>query len=131
MCREVILNYWVPNEPFNMNLHMILTTSLVVIAMTMALITCDLGSVFELVGATSACALAYIFPPLCYVKLSKRSWRTYVAIACVIFGFVVMAISLMQVGLLWTFYIWRILPYWTLQTIIKLTRNGGGAHVCV
>lgn len=98
VCREVMLNYWFPNEPFNMNLHMIFTTSLVVSAMTMALITCDLGAVFELVGATSACALAYIFPPLCYVKLSKRSWKTYMAIACAIFGSGVMAISLIQVS---------------------------------
>ena len=80
-----------------MNLHMILTTSLVVTAMAMALITCDLGTVFELVGATSACALAYILPPLCYMKLSKRSWKTYLAGACTGFGFVVMAISLVQV----------------------------------
>lgn len=98
VCREVMLNYWFPNEPFNMNLHMIFTTSLVVSAMTMALITCDLGAVFELVGATSACALAYIFPPLCYVKLSKRSWKTYMAIACAVFGSGVMAISLIQVS---------------------------------
>lgn len=98
VCREVMLNYWFPNEPFNMNLHLIFTTSLVVSAMTMALITCDLGAVFELVGATSACALAYIFPPLCYVKLSKRSWKTYMAIACAVFGSGVMAISLIQVS---------------------------------
>lgn len=81
-----------------MNLHIIFTTSLVVTAMAMALITCDLGAVFELVGATSACALAYILPPLCYIKLSKRSWKTYLAGVCTGFGFVVMAISLVQVS---------------------------------
>ena len=99
VCREVMFNYWFPNEPYNMNLHLIFTTSLVVTAMTLALITCDLGAVFELVGATSACALAYIFPPLCYIQLSKRSWKTYLAIVCAAFGFVVMAISLVQVSL--------------------------------
>ena len=56
-------------------------------------------AVFELVGATSACALAYILPPLCYIKLSKKSWRTVPAIVCSAFGFVVMLISLVQVGL--------------------------------
>lgn len=95
-----MFNYWFPNEPFNMNLHMIFTTALVVSAMTMALITCDLGVVFELVGATSACALAYILPPLCYIKLSKRSWRTYVAGVCTGFGIIVMTISLIQVSFL-------------------------------
>ena len=98
VCREVMFNYWFPNEPFNMNLHMIFTTALVVSAMAMALITCDLGVVFELVGATSACALAYILPPLCYIKLSKRSWRTYVAVICAVFGMVVMMISLTEVS---------------------------------
>ncbi|KAI4599175.1 hypothetical protein KJ359_002134 [Pestalotiopsis sp. 9143b] len=96
VCREVMLNYWFPGEPFNMNLHLIFSSALVVSAMVVSLITCDLGVVFELVGATSACALAYILPPLCYIKLSSRSWKTYVAWAVVIFGCVVMAISLFQ-----------------------------------
>ena len=81
-----------------MNLHMIFTTALVVSAMAMALITCDLGIVFELVGATSACALAYILPPLCFIKLSKRSWKTYVAGVCTLLGLVVMTIRLFQVS---------------------------------
>lgn len=79
-----------------MNLHLIFTTSLVVSSMTLSLVTCDLGTVFELIGATSACALAYILPPLCYIKLSTRSWRTIPAVACVAFGSIVMAISLVQ-----------------------------------
>ncbi|KAH6656756.1 putative amino acid transporter [Truncatella angustata] len=96
VCREVMFNYWFPGEPFNMHLHLIFTSALVVSAMTISLMTCDLGVVFELVGATSACALAYILPPLCYIKLSTRSWKTYVAWAVVVFGSAVMAISLFQ-----------------------------------
>ncbi|KAI1388742.1 transmembrane amino acid transporter protein-domain-containing protein [Hypoxylon trugodes] len=96
VCREVMLNYWFPNEPFNMNLHLIFSSALVVSAMTLSLVTCDLGVVFELVGATSACALAYILPPLCYIKLSSRSWRTYVAMGIVAFGCAVMVISMFQ-----------------------------------
>jgi sodium-coupled neutral amino acid transporter 11 len=61
--------------------------------MALSLFTCDLGIVFELVGATSACALAYILPPLCYMKLSTRSWRSYVAAGCVVFGVAVMIIT--------------------------------------
>lgn len=62
--------------------------------MALSLFTCDLGIVFELVGATSACALAYILPPLCYVKLStKRTWETWASYVCITFGCVVMAIS--------------------------------------
>ncbi|CAG8983729.1 hypothetical protein HYALB_00006298 [Hymenoscyphus albidus] len=111
VCREVMLEYWFPGEPFNMNLHLIFTTSLVVSAMTLALVTCDLGAVFELIGATSACALAYILPPLCYIKLSSRSWKTVPAAACVVFGSAVMVISLVQ-------------------AVAKIIRNEGGATQC-
>jgi sodium-coupled neutral amino acid transporter 11 len=111
VCREVMFNYWFPGEPFNMNLHLIFSTSLVVSAMTLSVITCDLGAVFELIGATSACALAYILPPLCYIKLSTRSWKTIPAVICVAFGFLVMGISLVQ-------------------AIAKTIRNEGGVSQC-
>jgi solute carrier family 38 (sodium-coupled neutral amino acid transporter), member 11 len=52
--------------------------------------------VFEIIGATSACALAYILPPLCYIKLSTRSWRTVPAVACIVFGVGVMVVSLVE-----------------------------------
>jgi sodium-coupled neutral amino acid transporter 11 len=97
VCREVMTEYYFPNEPYEPNRHLIFTTSLVISAMTLALLTCDLGIVFELVGATSACALAYILPPLCFLKLTKRrTWETYAAYVCITFGCVVMGISLMQ-----------------------------------
>ncbi|KAI1825682.1 transmembrane amino acid transporter family protein [Xylaria intraflava] len=98
VCREVMLNFWFPDEPFNMNLHLIYSSALVVSAMLLSLFTCDLGIVFELVGATSASALAYILPPLCYIKLSSRSWRTYVAMGVVAFGCAVMLVSMLQAG---------------------------------
>lgn len=94
VCREVMTNYWFPDEQWNPNRHLIFTTSLVVTAMAVSLITCDVGAVFELIGATSACALAYILPPLCYIKLSTRSSKTIPAVACVVFGVIVMCISL-------------------------------------
>jgi solute carrier family 38 (sodium-coupled neutral amino acid transporter), member 11 len=97
VCREVMTTYYFPNEPYQPNRHLIFTTSLVVSAMGVALITSDLGIVFELVGATSACALAYILPPLCFVKLTKRrTWETYAAYVCITFGFAVMLISITQ-----------------------------------
>ncbi|KAK4242079.1 hypothetical protein C8A03DRAFT_40502 [Achaetomium macrosporum] len=79
VCREVMLNYYFPGEPFNMNLHLIFSSSLVFSAMVLSLVTCDLGTVFDLVGGTSAAAMAYILPPLCYIKLTTRSWKTYLA----------------------------------------------------
>lgn len=97
VCRSVMMTYYFPDEPFDPNRHLLFTTTLVVSSMVMALITCDLGAVFELIGATSAAALAYILPPLCYVKLSKSSRRAKLpAYACIAFGTVVMGMSLLQ-----------------------------------
>lgn len=97
VCREVMTNYYFPAEPWHPNRHLIFTTTLVVSAMTLALLTCDLGAVFELIGATSAAALAYILPPLCYLKLSTRKWQTMLAAgSCAAFGCIVMTISLVQ-----------------------------------
>jgi len=93
VCREVMNNYYFPDEPYQPNRHLIFSTSLVVSAMGISLMTSDLGAVFELIGATSACALAYILPPLCYIKLSTRSWRTGLAWLCIVFGCGVMSIS--------------------------------------
>ncbi|OQO05308.1 hypothetical protein B0A48_09076 [Cryoendolithus antarcticus] len=112
VCREVMTEYYFPNEHFQPNRHLIFTTSLVVSAMTISLLTCDLGIVFELVGATSACALAYILPPLCFLKLTKRrTWETYAAYVCIAFGTIVMAISLVQ-------------------SAAKMARGGDGSHHC-
>jgi sodium-coupled neutral amino acid transporter 11 len=96
VCREVMNNYWFPEEPFHPNRHLIFSTSLVVSALALSLLTCDLGVVFELFGATSACALAFILPPLCYIKLSKKSSKTYLAMAVVAFGCTVMVISIVK-----------------------------------
>lgn len=100
VCREVMQTFFWPAATrageFSMRRHLALSTGLVAGAVGLSLLTCDLGAVFELVGATSAVAMAYILPPLCYVKLAKKSWRTYVAYAVVVFGFAVMGISLVQ-----------------------------------
>ena len=98
VCRSVMLTYYFPDEPFNMNRHLLFTTALVLSSMLISLITCDLGAVFELIGATSAAALAYIFPPLCYVKLSTASRKEKIpAYLCITFGIIVMGVSLLQV----------------------------------
>ncbi|KEQ59860.1 amino acid transporter [Aureobasidium melanogenum CBS 110374] len=112
VCREVMNLYYFSHEAFDPNRHLILTTALVISAMGLSLLTCDLGIVFELVGATSACALAYILPPLCYVKLTQRkTWETYAAYVCIAFGCVVMGISVLLAG-------------------AKMARGEGGAQSC-
>ncbi|KGO40097.1 Amino acid transporter, transmembrane [Penicillium expansum] len=97
VCRSVMITYYFPDEPHNTVRHVIFTTALVVTSMVLSLITCDLGSVFELIGATSAAALAYIFPPLCYIKLSSATRREKIpAYLCICFGVLVMGVSLVQ-----------------------------------
>lgn len=97
VCRSVMTTYYFPDEPHNPARHILFTTALVVTSLALSLITCDLGSVFELIGATSAAALAYIFPPLCYIKLSAASRREKIpAYLCVCFGLVVMGVSVVQ-----------------------------------
>ncbi|KAJ5320350.1 hypothetical protein PENANT_c010G07942 [Penicillium antarcticum] len=112
VCRSVMTTYYFPDEPFNPHRHLIFTTSLVVASLVLSLITCDLGSVFELIGATSAAALAYIFPPLCYIKLSSASRREKIpAYVCVGFGIVVMGVSVVQ-------------------AVVKIMRKDGDPHSC-
>lgn len=96
VCREVMTNYYFPGKSWDLRRHLIFSTVLVAAATALSLLTCDLGAVFELIGATSACALAYILPPLCFLKLSSRSWKTVPAVACVCFGVCVMIISVIQ-----------------------------------
>ncbi|KAJ6169498.1 hypothetical protein N7497_002341 [Penicillium chrysogenum] len=112
VCRSVMTTYYFPDEPHNTVRHVIFTTALVVTSMVLSLITCDLGSVFELIGATSAAALAYIFPPLCYIRLSSATRREKIpAYLCICFGVLVMGVSVVQ-------------------AVIKIIRNDGEAHSC-
>ncbi|EPQ29840.1 uncharacterized protein PFL1_02513 [Pseudozyma flocculosa PF-1] len=74
VCREVLETYFFAGE-FDRNRHLIFTSSLVVSAMMVSLLTCDLGIVLELTGGLSATALAFIFPSLCYLKLSGESGK--------------------------------------------------------
>ena len=111
VCREVMNNYFYPEKPYSWSRHLIFSTALIFGAVGISLLTCDLGVVFELVGATSACALAYILPPLCYIKLSTRSWRTVPAVACIVFGCGVLCVSVVL-------------------AVIKLIRGGGDVQSC-
>lgn len=89
--------------------HFFITTFLVFSSMTVSLFTCNLGIILELIGATSASLMAYIIPPMCYLKLSWSDidlktaspedrkqfiWKKIVpSVGCTLFGFSVMVIS--------------------------------------
>ncbi|KAF2142655.1 uncharacterized protein K452DRAFT_287067 [Aplosporella prunicola CBS 121167] len=114
VCREVIETYYFANEPWDSGRHMVFTTALVAGATALSLVTCDLGAVFELIGATSAAVLAYILPPLCFLKLSKKQGgrrERWAARACVGFGCAVLGVSLVQ-------------------AVLKIWRNEGGGATC-
>ncbi|KAG5297544.1 amino acid transporter [Histoplasma ohiense] len=112
VCRSVMTTFFFPDEPYNFARHVIFTSALVVTSVTISLLTCDLGTVFELIGATSACALAYILPPLCYVNLSHGNWKKKSpAYACILFGSVVLCTSVVQ-------------------AMIKIVKNEGRGTTC-
>jgi sodium-coupled neutral amino acid transporter 11 len=89
--------------------HFVVTSLLVFSSMTVSLFTCNLGIILELIGATSASLMAYIIPPICYLKLSWDKlnakgnasfydkdflfWKAIPSISCITFGFLVMIIS--------------------------------------
>lgn len=95
VCRSVMETFYFPDKPYNRTRHFILTSALVVSSMLLALITSDLGAVFELIGSTSASMLAYILPPLCYIQLSQKSAKEKIpAFLCIAFGSMVMVTSI-------------------------------------
>ncbi|KAI9028359.1 transmembrane amino acid transporter protein-domain-containing protein [Phycomyces nitens] len=96
VCREVMETFFWASEPYNRTRHCAITTILVLISLMISLVTCNLGIVLELTGAFSATALAFILPPLCYLKLANGSvWQTNKIPhwLCMIFGIIVMAVS--------------------------------------
>ncbi|KAF9326340.1 hypothetical protein BG006_010210 [Podila minutissima] len=96
VCREVIETYYFAGQPFSMKRHVIITTGLVGSSLVIALLTCDLGFVLEVTGGFSATALAFILPPLCYLKLASGPvWckKKIPHLACLGFGVAVMILS--------------------------------------
>ncbi|KAG5357424.1 Vacuolar amino acid transporter 2 [Yarrowia sp. C11] len=98
VCREVFTTYFWPGDEFKWMRHIVTTTVMMLTAMCVALVTCNLGVILELVGATSACVMAYILPPLCYLKLTKnkslKQKAPYYLVAG--FGVLVMLFSTIQ-----------------------------------
>lgn len=102
-------------QKFSKVQNLIVTLFITVIPLSVALTTCNLGAVLELVGATSGSTLAYILPPLCHNKMTRENkTKTQQApyYACAIFGFSVMILS-------------------STQTILESLRNTSDAGHCV
>ncbi|KAI8967759.1 transmembrane amino acid transporter protein-domain-containing protein [Mycotypha africana] len=96
VCREVLETFYWPNSPFDKTRHFLITTALILITLTISLLTCNLGIVLELTGAFSATVLAFVLPPLCYLKLAGGSLFEKGKIPhwlCMCFGILVMVVS--------------------------------------
>ncbi|CAO3598246.1 unnamed protein product [Absidia cylindrospora] len=96
VCREVLETFFWPSKAFDLKRHFFLTSILTLIALTISLLTCNLGIVLELTGAFAATSLAYVLPPLCYLKLATGSlwhWSKLPHWSCLIFGIVIMVVS--------------------------------------
>ncbi|MCG8711204.1 hypothetical protein JHU04_004605, partial [Brenneria sp. 4F2] len=75
------------------------TSILVFGTMSISLLTCNLGAIFELIGATTASTMAYILPPWANLLLTKqkKSFRQKLPFfACITVGFSIMFISSAQ-----------------------------------
>lgn len=76
-----------------------ITTVCVFSTMSISLTTCNLGALFELIGATTASMMAYILPPYTNLLLSKevKTFRQKIPhYLCIFFGFMVMIVSSTQ-----------------------------------
>ncbi|GAA6054147.1 hypothetical protein JCM3770_003219 [Rhodotorula araucariae] len=98
VCREVAETYfWPDDHVFNKKRHILITTALVLSALIVSLITCDLGFILELAGGFSATALAYLFPAACFLRLSgtgrAQAPQRAAAWVCAGFGILVMVLS--------------------------------------
>ncbi|KAI8099947.1 transmembrane amino acid transporter protein-domain-containing protein [Halteromyces radiatus] len=96
VCREVLETFFWPSQIFDLKRHFLLTTTLTLIALTISLLTCNLGIVLELTGAFAATSLAYVLPPLCYLKLATGPlwhWSKLPHWSCLIFGLTIMVVS--------------------------------------
>lgn len=133
VCREVMLNYFHPMLEASsggrtpLGLHVLYTTGLVFGAVLLSLLTCDLGAVFEIIGATSAAALAFVFPPLCWLYLTSRgqrargegfmggswpgNWKRWGGGLTILFGVCVAVIS-------------------SVMAVVKLAKGGGDQGSC-
>ncbi|KAH0827502.1 transmembrane amino acid transporter protein-domain-containing protein [Lanmaoa asiatica] len=108
VCREVIEQYFFSHENFSPQRHLFFTSTILCASMLLSLITCDLGVTLEITGGVSATALAFIFPAACYLKLTDPHVPFYSraklpAVACLVFGILVMVVSLfLALGKAWT-----------------------------
>lgn len=100
VCREVYSHYFYPNGNMPRSHHIAFTTAIVFMGMVLSLFVRDLGIVLDITGGTSACALAYIIPPLCYMRQISGGWkhdpRIWISALCILFGSIVMVIAIAQ-----------------------------------
>lgn len=93
-------------------LHFIITTVLVFVTMAISLTTCNLGALFELIGATTASIMSYILPPYTNLLLRKQNStfkNKLPHFLSIIFGFTIMIVS-------------------STQTIIEAAKNSDQKH---
>lgn len=117
--RDVLRDLYYIGHPKSPDLstpaHIILTTILVLITMGISLLTCNLGALFELIGAVAASIMAFILPPMCNLKItgSTKSWKKKLPYwGTIAFGFATMIIS-------------------STQTLMKAAHDTGEAHCSI
>jgi len=93
VCREVLNNvFWKDKKSSGWLRHLSVTVALVITTCLASLSTDCLGIVLELNGILAAVPLAFILPPLCYLKLQPGpvlAWGHLPALAMAAFGVLV------------------------------------------
>jgi len=101
VCREVLNNiFWKDNKDSGWFRHVSVTVGLVMASCLVSMSTDCLGIVLELNGILAAVPLAFILPPLCFLKLQSKpllAWSQAPALAMAAFGILV---AVCGVGLL-------------------------------
>jgi len=94
--REVIEVGFFRNYAKSWIRHAIITVALIGVATAVSMATDCLGLVIEIAGCFSASPLAFIFPPICYMKLKSKGFmrRKYIPLwLLAIFGVAVMILG--------------------------------------
>lgn len=95
--RKAFMMIFFSNFPFSWTRHLLVTLTLNVIIVLLAIYVPDIRNVFGVVGSSTSTCLIFIFPGLFYLKLSREdflSWKKVGACVLLIFGILVGCFSL-------------------------------------
>eukprot|EP00771_Trimastix_marina_P001672 gnl/Trimastix_PCT/2759.p1 GENE.gnl/Trimastix_PCT/2759~~gnl/Trimastix_PCT/2759.p1 ORF type:complete len:439 (-),score=82.42 gnl/Trimastix_PCT/2759:530-1819(-) len=93
--RKSLENIFSPKKPFSTPVHIILTTAIVALCCTVAILVGDMSVVLDFSGALAGSTIVYIFPACFAFKYLCKNWRHKAgAIALGLLGFALLVLGL-------------------------------------